>query len=91
MICRRLHIARSAALLVGMLLMLLGAVPGAVAQHALTLDPAKALSQYHTDTWTIDDGLPQESATGGTQGLDCHGRSFRATSCRRFRSDERLR
>ena len=33
----------------------------AYAQEALTLDPNKALWQYHIDVWTIEDGLPQGS------------------------------
>ena len=33
------------------------------AQHNASLDPAKALTQYHLDTWATEDGLPQGSIT----------------------------
>ncbi len=37
---------------------------------ALALDPAKALTQYHIDTWTTADDLPQNSVTAILQSRD---------------------
>ena len=54
---RLLHIV------VGLVFALLGATggPGAYAQEAITLNPAKALTQYRLDNWATEQGLPQLS------------------------------
>ncbi len=41
--------------------MLLAAAGGTGAYAQIGLDPAKALTQYHLDAWSTDDGLPQNS------------------------------
>ncbi len=59
-------------IILGLVLVLFGAAAGsrAYAQKVLTLDPNKALSQYHIDTWTIEDGLPQGSVESISQTHD---------------------
>ncbi len=43
---------------------------GAVAAPAAALDPSKAIHHYVTDSWGLDDGLPQIQVTAITQGPD---------------------
>src|SRR6185503_15853458 len=46
----------------------LGLLLGAASTHAL--DPAKAATQYHLDTWGVKDGLPAHSVTDIEQSRD---------------------
>ncbi len=51
---------------------LLGAAGSSVmfAQTGRILDPSKAITQYHLDAWTTNDGLPQNTITAITQTHD---------------------